>query len=347
VLELTGRGHRVLVEQGAGEGSGVPDSAYVAQGAEIESARNVWAKAELVVKVKEPQAEELPHLGAGQLLFTFFHFAASEALTQGVLKSGATAIAYETVEDRAGQLPLLTPMSEVAGRMSIQAGARHLERPNGGRGTLLGGVAGVAPGHVTILGAGVVGAEAARMAAGLGARVFLLDVNLERLRALADVLPANVITLYSTRHAILEQLAHADLVVGAVLVRGARAPRLVERGDLQRMKSGAVLVDVAVDQGGCFETSMPTTHDDPTYVVDGVVHYCVANMPGAVSRTSTFALCNATLPYVRLLAERGLDGALAREPGLLPGISIHGGQVTHPAVAAAFGLPYEPFSPTA
>ncbi len=285
--ELTAAGHTVLVEVGAGTGSGIADSLYEAAGATmVADAASIWARADLIVKVKEPQPSEWPHLRAGQVLFTYFHFAADEELTRAVIDSGTTAIAYETIRDAKGTLPLLTPMSEVAGRMSIQEGAKFLERPQEGRGILLAGVPGVAPAEVAILGGGIVGSNAAKLAAGLGANVRILDVNLDRLRYLDDIMPPNVTTLYSDRHTILESVERADLVIGAILITGARAPRLVRREDLPRMKPGAVIVDVAIDQGGCIETSRPTTHRDPTYVVDGVVHYCVTNMPGAVGRTS-------------------------------------------------------------
>lgn len=345
VEELSRAGHHVLVQKGAGLGSGLRDADYERSGATIvEEASEIWEKAELVVKVKEPQPSELGLLRSGQLLFTYFHFAASETLTLAVLRSGATAIAYETLQDQRGNLRLLTPMSEVAGRMSIQQGAKFLERPQEGRGILLGGVPGVEPAHITVLGGGVVGSNAAKIAAGFGASVCVLDTNLERLRYLDDIMPHNVTTLFSDRHTVLDQLAKADLVVGAVLLRGARAPRMVRHEDLKLMKPGAVVVDVAVDQGGCFETTRPTTHADPTYVIDDVVHYAVANMPGAVGRTSTYALCNATLPYALELANLGLAGAVRKNPDIASAVNIHAGQVTHPAVAQTFGLDYTPFS---
>ena len=345
VEELTRAGHDVLVQRGAGLGSGLRDADYERSGATIvDEAAEIWRRAELVVKVKEPQPSELGLLRSGQLLFTYFHFAASEALTQAVLSSGATAIAYETLQDQRGNLRLLTPMSEVAGRMSIQQGAKFLERPQEGRGILLGGVPGVEPAHITVLVGGVVGSNAAKIAAGFGASVCVLDTNLERLRYLDDIMPHNVTTLFSDRHTVLEQLAKADLVVGAVLIRGARAPRMVRHEDLKLMKPGAVVVDVAVDQGGCFETTRATTHADPTYVIDDVVHYAVANMPGAVGRTSTYALCNATLPYALEIANLGLSGAVRKNPDLISAVNVHAGEVTHPAVAQTFGLPYTPFS---
>lgn len=343
--ELTTAGHTVLIEAGAGTGSGIADAQYAAAGATVvERAEGVWSGADLVVKVKEPQPSEWPLLRPGQTLFTYFHFAADESLTRAILASGVTAVAYETLRDARGSLPLLTPMSEVAGRMSIQEGAKYLERPQEGRGILLAGVPGVAPAEVAILGGGVVGSNAAKVAAGLGANVRILDVNVDRLRYLDDIMPPNVTTLYSDRHMILEALEHADLVIGAVLVTGARAPRLVRREDLGRMKPGAVIVDVAIDQGGCVETSRPTTHQQPTYVVDGIVHYCVTNMPGAVGRTSTYALCNVTLPYVLQLARSGWRQVAASAPGVAEGINIDRGRVTNQAVAATFGLPYSPWS---
>jgi alanine dehydrogenase len=345
VEELSRAGHRVLVQKGAGLGSGIRDVDYERSGGTlVGQAEEIFATADLVVKVKEPQASEIALLREGQLVFTYFHFAADEALTRGVLASGATAIAYETLQDRRGNLCLLTPMSEVAGRMSIQQGAKFLERPQEGRGILLGGVPGVEPAHITVLGGGVVGTQAARIAAGFGASVCVLDTNLERLRYLDDIMPHNVTTLFSDRHTILDQLAKADLVIGAVLIRGARTPRLVKKEDLKGMKPGAVVVDVAVDQGGCFETTRPTSHAEPTYVVDGVVHYAVTNMPGAVGRTSTYALCNATLPYALQIANQGLAGAAAQNPDIVSAVNVHRRQVTNLAVAETFGIPYVPFS---
>ena len=346
VEELCRAGHRVLVERGAGLGSGIRDAEYERSGAVlVDDYQEIYAQAALLVKVKEPQPDEVPLLREGQLVFTYFHFAASEALTRGVLASGATAIAYETLQDQRGSLRLLTPMSEVAGRMSIQQGAKFLERPQEGRGILLGGVPGVEPAHVTVLGGGVVGTNAAKIAAGFGASVSVLDTNLDRLRYLDDILP-NVTTLFSDSHTVLDQLTRADLVVGAVLVRGARAPRLVRRDDLKLMKPGAVVVDVAVDQGGCFETTRPTTHSEPIYVVEGVVHYAVTNMPGAVGRTSSYALCNATLPYVLHIASQGLPQAARQNPDIISAVNVHRGRITHPAVAETFALPYVPFEPT-
>src|SRR5947209_4226107 len=322
VEELTRCGHKVLIQSGAGQGSGISDEEYAANGAEIvPAAEDVWRRADLVVKVKEPLPEEWPWMHAGQIVFTFFHFAADENLTRAVMASGSTAIAYETIKDARGQLPLLTPMSEVAGRMSIQEGAKFLERPFDGRGILLGGVPGVLPANVVIIGGGVVGANAAKVAAGLGANVTILDVNLDRLRYLDDVMPRNRTTLYSDRHNILDSLRRADLLIGAVLIPGARAPHLVRRGDLKSMPPRAVIIDVAIDHGGCVETSRPTTHSQPTYLVDDVLHYCVTNMPGAVGRTSTYALTNVTLPYVLQLARKEVDQALADSPALRHGLN--------------------------
>ncbi len=337
--ELTRAGHRVLVQTGAGQGSGISDEEYAASGAEIvESSAEVWQRSDLIIKVKEPQSDEWPLMQDGQTVFTYFHFAADEPLTQSVIRSGITAVAYETIRDPRGQLPLLTPMSEVAGRMSIQEGAKYLEKPFQGRGILLGGVPGVAPANVVVLGGGVVGANAAKVAAGLGAHVTLLDINLDRLRYLDDVMPMNVTTVFSDRHNILRAIKHADLVVGAVLIPGARAPKLIRKDDLALMPPRAVLIDVAIDQGGCIETSRPTTHSNPIYIIDDVVHYCVTNMPGAVGRTSTYALTNVTLPYVLQLANKGVDRATKDNPGLGQGINIRGGKVYNPAVAATFGL---------
>jgi len=344
--ELVRAGHEVLVERSAGAGSGLPDDAYAAAGATlVDGPTEVFGRADLVVKVKEPQQAELGLIRRGQSLFTYFHFAADRSLTEGFLATGATAVAYETLRDGRGRLPLLIPMSEVAGRMSIQEGAKFLERPQMGRGILLGGVPGVAPANVLVLGAGTVGANAAKVAAGFGASIALLDTSLERLRYLDDVTPANVDCLYSDRHTIRERLGWADLVIGSVLIPGARAPHLVERDDLKLMKPGAVIIDVAIDQGGCVATSRPTTHADPTYVVDDVVHYCVTNMPGAVGRTSTYALCNATLPYVIELAAGGVAAAAAKSAAIRSAVNVFEGRLVQPAVAAAFGLPCEPFTP--
>jgi len=333
---LTGDGHQVFIQEGAGLGSGLQDSEFVAAGATmLPDADAVFAEAEMIVKVKEPIAEEYPRIRKGQVLFTYFHFAASLELTDAMIATGAHCIAYETVEMN-GSLPLLTPMSEVAGRMAVQEGAKYLEKPMGGRGVLLGGVPGVATGRVLILGGGIVGINSAKMAAGLGARVTIMDIDMDRLRYLDDVMPANVTTRFSNRLAIQEELASADLVVGAVLVTGEKAPNLVARGDLSLMPRGSVIVDVAVDQGGCVETIRPTTHLDPVYDVDGVVHYGVANMPGAVPRTSTFALTNVTMPYARRIAQAGMRDALLADPGLALGANVLGGAITHPGVAKAF-----------
>ena len=333
---LTGDGHQVVVQKGAGEGSGISDDEFTSAGATIlPDADAVWGEAEMIVKVKEPIAEEYPRTRAGQLLFTYFHFAASLELTDAMVQSKAHCVAYETVE-QGGTLPLLTPMSEVAGRMSVQEGAKYLEKPMGGRGVLLGGVPGVAPGRVLVLGGGVVGINAAKMAAGLGASVVMMDIDMDRLRYLDDVMPANVTTRFSNRLAIQEELRSADLVIGAVLVAGEKAPSLVNRQDLTLMPRGSVICDVAVDQGGCVETIRPTTHLDPVYEVEGVVHYAVANMPGAVPRTSTFALTNVTLPYARRLASMGMRDALMGDAGLGLGANVIDGMITHPGVAKAF-----------
>lgn len=343
VEDLTRAGHRVLIESGAGLGSGIADEEYAACGAELVARpEDIYARADLVVKVKEPQPGEIGLLRPGQIVFCFFHFAADRTLTEGVLASGCIAVAYETLQDDQGRLPLLAPMSEVAGRMSIQEGARCLGRPQQGRGVLLGGVPGVEPAAVAILGGGVVGANAARIAAGFGARVSILDVNLERLRYLDEIMPANVTTLFSNRYTIRQQLRRADLVIGAVLLPGARAPHLIEAEDLRLMKPGSVIIDVAIDQGGCVATSRPTTHAHPTFVVDGVVHYCVTNIPGAVGRTASFALGNATLPWALRIANHGLFPAAERYPPLARAINICQGEITHRAVADSFGLPYCP-----
>ena len=340
---LVAKGHSVMMEKGAGEGSGFPDQAYTSVGATMgPNADAVWRDAEMIMKVKEPIAPEWPRMKKGQVIFTYFHFAADKELTLAHLKSGATCIAYETVELPSRELPLLTPMSEVAGRMAVQEGAKYLEKLYGGRGVLLGGVPGVAPAKVVILGGGIVGINAAKMAAGLGAKVTVLDLDLERLRYLSDVMPANVTLIYSNRHNILEQISTADLVVGAVLIPGAVAPRLIRREDLKTMQPGAVIVDVAIDQGGCVETIHATTHENPTYVVDGIVHYGVANMPGGVPRTSTLALTNATFPYAKQLATKGWKKALKENEALKKGLNIVDGKVTYPAVAEAFGLPFTP-----
>jgi len=343
VEELTRAGHKVLIQTGAGLGSGIADEQYAEHGAElVPSADEIWKRADLVVKVKEPMPSEWPLLKAGQTVFTYFHFAADRSLTDAVLQSGITAIAYETIRTPNGGLPLLTPMSEVAGRMSIQQGAKYLERPQEGRGILLGGVAGVLPANVLILGGGVVGANAAKVAAGLGANVILMDINVDRLRYIDDVMPPNVTTLYSDRHNILECLPRTDLLIGAVLIPGAKAPFLVRREDLKRMPRRAVIIDVAIDQGGCVATSRPTTHSKPTYIEEDVVHYCVTNMPGAVGRTSTYALTNVTLPYVLELANLGWREALRADAALRPGLHTHEGAVTIQPVAEAHGLGWTP-----
>ncbi|MCC7165986.1 MAG: alanine dehydrogenase [Rhodospirillales bacterium] len=343
VRELVHHGHEVLVERGAGLGAGFPDHAYAQVGATlVEGAPDVFEKARLIVKVKEPQAQECARLKAGQVLFTYLHLAPDPAQTRALMESGATAIAYETVTDRDGRLPLLAPMSEVAGRMAIQVGAHCLEKEQGGAGILLGGVPGVPPGRVVVLGGGVVGSNAARMAIGLGARVTVIDKNLKRLAELDDHFGTQLTTVYATLDAIERHVARADLVVGGVLVPGAAAPKLVSRAQVAAMKPGSVIVDVAIDQGGCFETSRPTSHASPTYVEEGVVHYCVTNMPGAVARSSAQALNNATLPFVLALADRGWQQALAEDPHLRAGLNIHAGTIAHPAVAEAQGLPHTP-----
>src|ERR671910_2117173 len=320
---LGSAGHTVVIEQGAGLGSGFPDEAYTAVGAKIlPSADDVWQQAEMIMKVKEPIAVEWPRMRRSQVIYTSFHFAAAEDLTRAVIDSGAIAVAYETVQLSSGELPLLTPMSEVAGRMAVQEGAKYLEKVFGGSGILLGGVPGVAPGQVVIIGGGVVGINAAKMAAGLGAHVTILDISLDRLRYLDDVLPTNVDTVYSNRHNILDAIRRADLVVGAVLLPGAKAPHLIKRADLTLMKGGSVIVDVAVDQGGCVETIKPTTHENPIYEIDGVIHYGVANMPGGVPRTSTLALTNATFPYAAHLSRVGWREAAVRDPALRLGLNI-------------------------
>ncbi len=346
VEELTNAGHRVLVERSAGNGSGISDHEYTENGAEIvETAAELFEQADLVIKVKEPQQAEYSLLRSDQVLFTYFHFAADEELTRSVLDTGVTAVAYETLRGRKGDLPCLTPMSEVAGRMSIQEGAKYLERPQEGRGILLGGVPGVPPADIAILGGGVVGKNAAQIAAGFQADVSILDINVDRLRYLEDIMPANVNTLFSDRHNIREQLMRADLLIGAVLIPGARAPSLVSRADLELMKPGAVIIDVAIDQGGCMETSRPTSHSDPTYIVEDIVHYCVTNMPGAVGRTSTYALCNVTFPYALRIANSGIQAACAADAGLADAVNMFAGKVTNRAVAETFGMPFEEFSP--
>ena len=336
-------GVTVLIEKGAGVESGFPDDQFVAAGARIvDTAAEIWAESEMILKVKEPTAAECSLVRAGQVVFTYFHFAANELLTRAMIDSGVVAVAYETVQLPSGELPLLTPMSEVAGRMAVQAGAKYLEKFYGGRGMLLGGVPGVTPAEVVILGGGVVGANAARIAAGMGAHVRVLDVSLQRLRYLADVMPGNVDLIYSNRHNMLEALGHADLLIGAILLPGAKAPKLVRREDLRLMKPGSIIVDVAVDQGGCVETIRPTTHEAPIYEVDGVIHYGVANMPGGVPRTSTLALTNATFPYAADLARLGWREACRNEPALRLGLNVVDGKVVYPGVAEAFGLELTP-----
>ncbi len=342
---LAERGHEVWVETRAGAGSGFPDAEYESAGGRIVgSPQEIYAECEMVMHVKEPLPSEYGLLREGQILFTYLHLAASEELTRALMASRCVAIAYETVRAADGGLPLLTPMSEVAGRMCVQQGAKYLEMAEGGGGVLLGGVPGVDPGKVVVIGGGVVGANAARMACGLGARVFLMDTNLERLRRLSEVMPANCFTLMASPEAIRRHVVDADVVVGAVLLVGAKAPRLITRSMLKTMKKGAVLVDVAIDQGGCFETSRPTTHEDPVYIVDGVVHYCVANMPGAVAKTSTQALTNATLPYAAEIADKGWRRAFAESPEILGGANVVLGRITCRGVAEAFGLPFSPVS---
>jgi len=340
--ELVQRGHDVLVEAGAGAGSAFPDEAYERAGAALASVDDVWERSDLLLKVKEPIAEEYPRLREGLTLFTYLHVAADEPLTRALVDSGITAIAYETVETDRGGLPLLAPMSEIAGRLAPQAGAHYLEKPKGGRGILLGGVAGVAPGKVVVIGGGIVGYNAAVIAIGLGAQVTILERSVDRMRYLEQILSGRVTLLMSSSLQVEESVKEADLVIGAVLIPGALAPKLVTREMLGAMKDASVLVDVAIDQGGCAETSRPTTHDDPVYTVDGVVHYCVANMPGAVPITSTRALTNVTLPYVEEIAEHGVVDAIRRDPELAPGVNVMGGRITYEAVADAHGLDYTP-----
>jgi alanine dehydrogenase len=343
VRALVDAGHKVVVERNAGEGSGFEDTLYERAGATIlESADEVWAQGEMIVKVKEPVAPEYPRMREGQLLFTYLHLAPDLELTHQLLERKVTGIAYETITDRRGTLPLLTPMSEVAGRMAIQVGAQYLEKMSGGRGVLLGGVPGVPAAKVVIIGGGVVGTNSAKMAVGMGAHVTIIDNNLDRLRELDDIFLSRITTLASSAYAIQGAIAEADLIVGAVLVPGAATPKLVTREMLKKVPNGAVIVDVAVDQGGCIETTHPTTHSDPTYYVEGVLHYCVANMPGAVPRTSTFALTNATLPYTLKLANKGFLPAVERDPGLKEGVNTYAGKLTYEAVAQAQNLDYTP-----
>ena len=343
VEEMVRAKHEVFVESGAGLGSGIPDERYVEHGAKmVDRAEELFARADMILKVKEPLPSEWAMMRPRQIVFTYFHFAADRRLTEAVLATGSTAVAYETLRDDRGRLPLLTPMSEVAGRMSIQEGAKYLERPQMGRGILLGGVPGVAPANITIIGGGVVGANAAKVAAGFGANIGLLDTNMERLRYLDDIMPANVDCLFSDRHTIREQLHRADLVIGAVLIPGAKAPMLIEKGDLQLMQPGSVIIDVAIDQGGCVATSHPTTHSEPTYVVDGIVHYCVTNMPGAVGRTSTYALCNVTLPWALQIARHGIEEACGKFPAIARAVNVIDGTITNRAVAETFGMELNP-----
>ena len=338
---LVAAGHSVLVETGAGLGSGFTDDQYTAVGAKIApTADATWADADMIMKVKEPIEPEWKRMKKEQAIFTYFHFAADEKLTKAHMASGAVCIAYETVETANRELPLLVPMSEVAGRMAVQEGAKYLEKLYGGRGVLLGGVPGVPPAKVVILGGGIVGINAAKMAAGMGAKVTILDTNLERLRYLSDVMPANVQLIFSNRHNVLEQIATADLVIGGVLIPGAVAPKLIRKGDLKTMRPGSVIVDVAIDQGGCVETIHATTHENPTYVVDEIIHYGVANMPGGVPRTSTLALTNATFPYALTLANKGWKKALSESPALLKGLNVVDGKVTYRGVAEAFGMEF-------
>ncbi len=343
VRAFTDAGHNVFVEKSAGEGSGFGNELYEKAGAKLlETADDVWGEGDMIVKVKEPIAPEYPRMRENQLLFTYLHLAPEPELTKQLMERKVSGVAYETITDSRGTLPLLTPMSEVAGRMSVQVGATYLEKMNGGRGILLGGVPGVTAGRVVIIGGGVVGTEAAKMAIGLGAHVTIIDRNLDRLRQLDDIFLSKVQTLASSRYAIEEAISHADLIIGAVLVVGAAAPKLVTREMLKLIPNGAVLVDVAVDQGGCFETTHATTHSNPTYYEEGVLHYCVANMPGAVPRTSTFALTNATLPYALDLANKGFERAIREDKGLLEGVNTFGGKLTYEAVAASQNLKYTP-----
>ena len=339
VRELTAHGHSVVIEKGAGEGSAITDAEYVEQGAEmLKDADAVFAEAEMILKVKEPQPEEVARLRPGQVLFTYLHLAPDPELTAGLVASGATCVAYETVEDSEGRLPLLAPMSEIAGKIATQAGAFMLEKPLGGRGLLLGGVPGVAAGKVMVIGGGVVGQNAADIAVGMGAEVYIYDRNIDRLRELEPLMKGLVSTCFASTLEIEQRLPEMDLVVGAVLVKGGKAPHVITRQQLSLMKPGSVLVDVAIDQGGCFETSHATTHSDPTYVVDGVIHYCVANMPGAVPITSTWALTNATMPFVLKLADLGVHGALRSDPGFMKGLNVAAGRVTYEPVAEDQGL---------
>jgi len=345
VEQMIEHGHTVGVETTAGEGSGFSDRQYEKAGAKIVgTAQEIYTQSDMVMKVKEPLPVEYPLIRSGQILFTYFHFAACEELTKAVMESGCIAVAYETVEKANGTLPLLTPMSEVAGRMAIHEGSKYLEKTYGGKGVLLGGVPGVEPGTIIVIGGGIVGTNAAKMACGMGAKVYLLDTNLERLRYLSDVMPKNCFPLMSSPATLRRLLPEADLVVGAVLIPGAIAPKLITKDMLKYMRKGSVIVDVAIDQGGCVETAKATTHDDPIYVVDGIIHYCVANMPGAVSMTSTLALTNATLPYAIELANKGHKTAALENPELAKGINIIAGKVTYKGVAEAFNLQYIPLN---
>lgn len=345
VVELTKRRHKVLVQTKAGEGSGYSDADYRKAGATIlKTIEKVYAKAEMIVKVKEPIKQEYALVRKDQLLFTYFHFASYKPLTDAMIKSGAVCLAYETVTNPDRSLPLLIPMSEVAGRMATQEGAKYLEKPMGGRGILLGGVPGVPPANVMILGGGIVGSNAAKMAAGLGANVTIMDINLNRLRELDDIMAPNVTTMYSNEYNIKNLIPNQDLIIGAVLIPGAKAPHLITKKMLKDMRNGTVLVDVAVDQGGCIQTCKPTTHSKPTYIIDGIVHYCVANMPGAVPYTSTIALTNATLPYVMKLASKGWKKACKEDPGLREGLNIVNGKIVYEGVAKAFKYEYQPLS---
>ena len=338
---LVHAGHKIYIEESAGIGSGVSDEEYKASGAVmVKAASEVYKRAELIVKIKEPEPSEYPLLRAGQMIFTYFHFAASRELTEAMLKAGIIAFAYETLQLENGELPCLTPMSEVAGRMSVHEGAKYLEEPTKGRGILLSGVPGVAPANVTILGAGVVGSNACKMAAGLGANVSVLDINLNRLRFLDDIMPPNVHTIASNAHTIRDCVLEADLVISSILIRGAKTPCLIDRKLISQMKKGAVIIDVAIDQGGSCETSRPTTHDHPTYVVDDVVHYCVTNMPGAVARTSTYALTNATLPYILMLANNGFEKSIRDFYPLRQALNLNRGQVALKEISETFNIPY-------
>lgn len=343
VNRLKKNGHDVCIQKGAGKGSGFPDEQYIEAGAEIiDDVEALWDKADMIMKVKEPIEVEYDRMKEGQIIFTYFHFAASEQLTEAVQESGAVAIAYETVEKEDGSLPLLIPMSEVAGRMASQEGAKYLEKPEGGLGILLGGIPGVKPANVLVIGGGIVGVNAAKIAAGMGANTTIMDISMPRLRYLDDTMPRNVDTMFSSEANIQKMLPHVDMVIGAVLIPGAKAPSLITRDMLSDMQEGSVLVDVAIDQGGCFETSKPTTHDEPIYEVDGVVHYCVANMPGAVPRTSTIGLTNVTLPYAVDIANKGWKKALKDDGELLKGLNIVDGDIVYKEVADAFDMEYTP-----